>query len=362
MLTVLLTDAAFTGLIRTLRAGYGDDVRIVGLSTDENTAHLAFVDVFYLVPSHRDHLYINTLMQICRQEKVDVIFPIITDGLEDIAANAERIRAESGARVLISSLSSLRIANDKGNLYEFLKHCPDESLQKLVPLYFTADTKSSLFEDILALQAQGIVPCIKRRRGEDAAGFFLIDNDMDYSSMIYNGKVGKRISVDLLQKMLEQVPADQTIPDFLVSEYLPGEEWDVDVLCREGVLLSATTRRNISMYGGLTSVLETKDNPPLVEFCRAIVSVLGLSYIACISFRARADGTYCLLEINPRTMGNIYVSTLCGNNYVTMSIDLLYGKDVHPTKPKSGIRTALYYDQLRIDECEVKRIGNHEET
>ncbi len=355
MLTVLLTDAAFTGLIRALRSGYGDQVRIVGLSTDENTAHQALLDAFYIVPSHRNPTYMDTLIRISKAEHVDVIIPIITDGLEQLAEAAERIRIETNAKVLTSGSEILRTANDKGNLYAFLSASPIETLRNLVPLYRTAMTKSDLFYGIRHLQEQGVSVCIKRRRGEDAAGFFVIDPITDYSEYIFEGKIGNRISYGLLVKMLDNVSDTDTIPSFLISEYLPGEEWDVDVLCLDGKLLSATTRRNISMYGGLTSVLETRPHPLLIEYCRQMIDQLGLSFVACISFRARQDGSFCLLEINPRMMGNIFVSDLAGNNYAKMAIDLLLGQNISPSEPISGIRTALYYDQLRIDDCEAKK-------
>ena len=47
-------------------------------------------------------------------------------------------------------------------------------------------------------------------------------------------------------------------------------------------------------------------------------------------------------------MGNIYVSALAGNNYVKMAVDLLFGRTVQAVPPMTGIRTALYYDQLQI--------------
>ena len=355
MLTVLLTDAAFTGLIRCLRSGYGNHIRIIGFSTDENTAHQALLDAFYVVPSHRDPSYLEELIRIAKEENVDVIIPIITDGLEYLAAESERIFVESNAKVLTPSVEVLNISNDKGNLYAFLSTGPIEELRALVPLYRTAETKSDLFLGIQTLQEQGISVCIKRRRGEDAAGFFVIDSMTDYSEYILEGKIGKRISEALLAKMLERVTPEEIIPSFLISEYLPGEEWDVDVLCKNGELLSATTRRNISMYGGLTSVLETKPHPLLVKYARLIVEQLGLSYVACISFRARQDGSFCLLEINPRMMGNIFASTLAGNNYAKMAIDLLYNHEVYPAEPVAGVRTALYYDQLRIDDLVAKK-------
>jgi predicted ATP-grasp superfamily ATP-dependent carboligase len=135
----------------------------------------------------------------------------------------------------------------------------------------------------------------------------------------------------------------------MAVEYLPGEEWDCDVSLHERESDQHYDQKEYPHDGkGLTAVLEVAPNPELEGYCSQIVSLLGLSYIVCISFKGSLDGTFKLLEINPRVMGNILVSALAGNNYVRMAVDLLNGENVTPAPIEYGIRTALYYDQMRI--------------
>ena len=353
MFTVLLTDGAFTGLIRTLREAYPGDVRIVGLSTDSDTPHQAILDAFYVVSSHESPAYIEELIQIINAEHVTVVFPIVSEGLEILMQNETLVRERTGARILSSPLSSLQIANDKGLLYSYLKNSTDPLLSCLVPVFALANTKSALLSAVQCSRNSGKGTCIKRRRGEDAAGFWIIDDAADFASQLFYEEPKRLLSEKMLIEMLAGVQDEDKIPPYMVSEYLPGEEWDCDVLCYEGRLISVTTRINISMTGGLTAILEVRDNPLLAEYCDRIVSSLNLSYVVCISFRADAQGRFFLLEINPRVMGNIYVSALAGNNYVKMAIDLLNGKPVYPVTPVIGIRTALYFDQLLISPIQI---------
>lgn len=348
MITVLLTDGAFTGLIRTLREAYPGDVRIVGLATDSDTPHQAILDAFYVISSHEDSGYIDELIQILNNEHVDVIFPIISEGLEDLMENEALILKETGARILSSPLSALQIANDKGLLYTFLQNSSNPSLSSLAPDFRLADTKKSLFDAVDSMLNSGKKPCIKRRRGEDAAGFWIIDDQADYVSQLFYEAPQRLLSKKMLAEMLSGIGNDDPIPPYMVSEYLPGEEWDCDVLCFKGKIISVTTRINLSMTGGLTSLLEVREQSLLKACCENIVSALQLSYVVCISFRADACGRFFILEINPRIMGNIYVSALAGNNYVKMAVDLLYGRPVQAVSPTYGIKTALYYDQLLI--------------
>lgn len=356
MLTVLLTDGEFTGLIRTLRDAYNGEVRIAGLSSDPFFPHQALLDSYYIVPDVKDPSYMDTLISIIKKEKAEIIFPIVTEGLEDLMANEQRILRETGARILSSPYPAIRIANDKGLLYAHIAgECPE--LAGIVPQYILADTKGQLLDAIRRMEAGGRTACIKKRRGENAAGFWIIGKNIDYTALLFNESPSRFISKSVLSSMLQNLGDHDKIPPYMAIEYLPGEEWDCDVLCMNGNVISITARKNIRMNEGLTAVLEVAANPELERYCRRIVSLLALSYIVCISFKADVNGQYKLLEINPRVMGNIRVSALAGNNYVRMAIDLMNGKTAIPVPVEYGIRTSLYYDQMQIP-----NIRTNEET
>jgi len=350
--TVLLTDGEFTGLIRTLRDAYDGDIRIVGLSSDPFFPHQSLLDSYYIVPDCRDSSYMDTLLSIVKKEKAEIIFPIVTEGLEDLLANEQRILEETGAKILSSPYTAIRIANDKGLLYSYItEQCPE--LAPIVPLHRLAHSKEQLYHAIRHVEECGETACIKRRRGENAAGFWIIDEAADYADRLFNQSPSRFLSKSILASMLQNLNEDDAITPYMAVEYLPGEEWDCDVLCMNGNVISITTRKNIRMTEGLTSVLEVAPNPELEQYCRRIVSLLTLSYIVCISFRADRNGRFKLLEINPRIMGNILVSALAGNNYVRMAVDLLNGKNTEPAPIEYGIRTALYYDQMRIANARI---------
>jgi len=262
--------------------------------------------------------------------------------------NETLILEKTGARIISTPLPALYTANDKGLLYFFLTSCPDPLLVSIMPLFYPADTKAELFAAVRKIQSEGRTACIKRRRGENAIGFWVIDDTADYASLLFFRKPERVLSEKMLANMLKNVHDEDRIPGYVVCEYLSGEEWDCDVLCKNGILISVTTRISLCMDGGFTSVLEVRENPYLAKCCRHIVAALGLSYVVCISFRSDGAGHFFLLEINPRMMGNVYVSVLAGNNYAKMAIDLLGGKTVNPKPPKTGIKTAQISDQLLI--------------
>lgn len=346
MITVLLTDGEFTGLIRTLHLGYPQGIRIVGLSQNPYAAHQKMLDAFYPIVSHRIDGYFKHLIEIVKKENVHYIFPIVTDGLEACMEHSKEIEEKTGAKMISPPLSALRIANDKGKLYDFLKKVPE--LSSLVPDFTPVRTAKELLCAVESMENAKKIPCIKPCRSEDAGGFWKIEKELDPVPLLFQEPLSRRISGDYLRYLLRDTDKNKQIPPYLVSEYLPGEEWDCDILAYDGKLLSCTTRINLKMSGGLTALLEVRDHPELFSFCNKISEVLDLSYISCISFRKDTKENFRILEINPRVMGNILVPCLSGNNYPKMAIDLLERREIFPVKPIAGVRTAMYYDQMQI--------------
>lgn len=351
MHTVLLTDGEFTGLIRCLRDGCGDTVRIVLLSTDPYFAHQSMGDAYYIVKNFSHPDYINDLIEIIQIEKVDIILPIETLGMQRVLDAGEMIFESTGARILSSPSGAVALCNDKHAFYQELGR---SGFSDLVPCYAIANSADQLLDAVSDFIGRGIIPCIKRTAGENAEGFKIIIPKPGPDSFYPDGMQGDRMTVTALAEMLREYQSGVPFPAYMVCQYLPGKEWDCDVLSKDGTVLCITVRENIRMNGGLTAVLRTCRNPVLENLCSRITSLLNLSYVSCISFREDASRKPYLLEINPRMMGNIFVSSLSGNNYAKMALDLYDGLPVYPKTPIDGIITSMYYNQARIDPLSIE--------
>lgn len=346
MHTVLITDGEFTGLIRCLKEGCGESVRIVLLSMDPYFAHQSMGDSYFIVKNWDHPDYINDLIDIILKENVDIILPTETLGMERIIAAGEQILGATGARILSSPLEAVALCNNK---HDFYLKLTQSGFAELVPRYAVAHSAEELLSTVSNFHDEGIIPCIKRISGENAEGFKIVISKPDPSDFYPKGMPGDRITIAALAEMIGEYKADEMFPAYMVCKYLPGREWDCDILSMDGTALCITIRENIRMNGGLTAVLRTSQNALLESLCKKITSLFNLSYVSCISFREDSDGRPYLLEINPRMMGNIYVSSLSGNNYAKMALDLLDGRSVHPEIPVDGIITSMYYNQARID-------------
>ncbi|MBO4688485.1 MAG: ATP-grasp domain-containing protein, partial [Clostridiales bacterium] len=214
--------------------------------------------------------------------------------------------------------------------------------------HYTVHNREELLETIRSIEDDGISCVIKPVLGENRDGFLRIVSDKTYAKALSEGHASLLITRTILQNL----PDGLTFSDpFLIMPYLPGQEWDVDILADHGKILSITIRKNLGMLGGLSACTETAENPVLFGICRKILSALPLSGLLCISFKEDADGQLKLLEINPRAMGSIYVSTLAGNSLIDAFFLHLEHPDDLPSEPKitpPGRVISLFFDSLEV--------------
>ncbi len=344
MRTVLLTDGEFTGMIWALR-DYGD-VRIIGFVFSEYAAHREFLDASYIAPSWDDPEYVPFLEEIILKEKVDLVFPVVTKSLEFMASIAGKIKEHTGATVITSGEDLIRIANNKASLLDYLGS--KEGLSDIITPHYTAGNKEELISAIRFFEDAGTSCVMKPVRGENKDGFVRIVSDEEYEKAFLEGKAPRLMTVSILESMSGNAEYPEPM---IVMPYLPGQEWDVDILADSGRILSCTIRKNLGMFDGLSACTETSEDPKLLSICEKILGVLPLSQIFCISFKEDENGDPKLLEINPRAMGSINVSTLAGNSLVTAFFRYLDEPDSFSEQPEitpGGCVASLYYDILKL--------------
>lgn len=123
----------------------------------------------------------------------------------------------------------------------------------------------------------------------------------------------------------------KTCADLLVMPYLPGPEWSVDCLARDGELLRAIVRRK----GRGEQLID--DQPDIVAAVRRLTRHFRLENLFNVQFR-QAHGKPYLLEINPRMSGGLPLACESGLNLPLWAIRLAMGT-AHPEdipEPRTG--------------------------
>jgi carbamoyl-phosphate synthase large subunit len=190
--------------------------------------------------------------------------------------------------------------------------------------------------------------CVRRRVSRGAIGFRVIDDGPSRVRALLDENPGS-VLVSLAELVDTLRHADLFPSDYLVEEYLPGDEWDVDVLCREGQPVIVATRHNLAMTGGgaTHSVLTRSD--AITALSERIVAELELNAIVSLSFRHDDAGTPKLIEINPRIPSSILCAMGGGVNLVALAVRQALGESVAAREPASGGQFLRHYQSVVID-------------
>ena len=319
--TVLVTGGGAPGAAGIIKAiTKSGRYKVIAADARPVTVGKLLADDYVQIPAGNDVNFITRLLEVCLEKKVRIVLPLVTKELLPLAENRERFES-NGITVIVSNPSSLRIANNKCGLYDYFKDFD------FIPSYQRCATPDELFTAIEQFGFPAKPVCFKPCSSNGSRGFRILDNNKDRLDLLFNHKPDStHISLTELKTILQ----DQTIPELLVSEYLPGMEYSVDLFCIEGKLIIALPRKRIKMTGGISVEGEFEENAAIIAAARTIVEKTGLHGHIGLQFKEAEDKTLKLLEINPRLQGTSVSASGAGINLVLLGLDYACNKVLPP--------------------------------
>jgi carbamoyl-phosphate synthase large subunit len=344
--TVVLTGIGLDGgpdIIRALRADAALAARVVGLDIKAATASAYLCDSFHVVPRRDDPSYVSTVAEIARSEGARVIYPLPSFDQEIFAAARPDLERD-GFSVAVSPDEAVRVCNDKWLLYQRMR----ATFPEAVPERRRVADSDELVAAAMELGYPGRRVCVRRRVSRGAIGFRVIDDGPSrVGALLDQNPNSTLISLNELLDVLRH--ADPFPTDYLVEEYLPGDEWDVDVLCRHGEPIIVATRHNLAMRGGGATHSILTRSAVIESLSERIVADLELNAIVNLSFRHDEAGTAKLIEINPRIPSSVLCALGGGVNLVALAVRQALGEAVARTKPAWGGQFLLHCQSVVID-------------
>jgi hypothetical protein len=111
------------------------------------------------------------------------------------------------------------------------------------------------------------------------------------------------------------------VPDAIVCEYLPGEEYTVDCFSdRDKGVLFAGARRRVRIRNGISVNTVTLEIPEATIFANIIGRELKLHGAWFFQLKRDVDGRLALLEVAPRISGSMAAHRVMGINFPLLSI------------------------------------------
>ncbi len=298
--------AAAIGAIKSLRRG-GFRGRIVSTDADPLSPGLYLADAHYVLPLISDPLFFSKALEVIEKEQVTLIFA--TSGFDTLVYSQHKQELENrGVIVAISDFPTVENCVDKWQFYQ-LTH-------ERFPLPHTT------------LDPREVVtfPCfIKPIRGKGSRHTYLCQGNEELSRHLASRS------------------------DFLIQEYLPGEEYSIDVLCDLiGNPLVAVPRVRLATKEGISVKGKLVCDPEIQKMCMELARFLWLKGPSCMQMKRDHDGQMKFIEVNPRMGGGTIFSTLAGVNFATLLVDMASGRSVD-ISPFHELTILRYYEEIVLD-------------
>ena len=186
--------------------------------------------------------------------------------------------------------------------------------------------------------------CVKATDGNGSRGVRIVDRPHPDPDRFFNEKPNSAfISLDYLEKTLQ----GQSLPTLMVMEYLPGDEYSVDVLADQNGVRDIVCRRGLRVVSSIQTECVVERSPALEQACRDITHALGLQGVFGFDLKCRADGSPALMEINPRLTAGIVACAAAGCNLPYRALLLALGEPLPDTHIRYGtLMTRRYQEEF----------------
>lgn len=273
-------------------------VRVVGMDSDSRSVGFDLCDVSYLVPPPADPGYVERILAICRDEKVDAILPSAEEEILVLTKDA-RAFADKGVRLLCPEWNICFLCADKDQTYRYFNR-----VRIPMPERYDLPRSTAKF------------PCIvKPPMGRGGKGVFLVE---DWPELQW------RLTRD---------------PQLIVQEYIEGPQCAADVLIDwDGTILSLVTRQRYLMQAGSMTKGITRADPEIVPYIERIVADLKLVGPVMIEYIRGPEGPR-FIEINTRFGGGGGALSIAADPTIIPNlIRMITGE---PREPSKGFTVGL---------------------
>jgi carbamoyl-phosphate synthase large subunit len=339
-ITVLVTGCGAPGIKGTLysleKNFDGRKIRTVGTDIREDAVGSYLCNRFFKISKPSSENYLSQLLNICKKEQVNVLLPQNTSELLILAEHKNEFE-RSGTVIAVSDKNAIDVANDKSNLLSAA-----QEVGVPVPRFYLADNKDELLDYAQLLGWPQMRVVVKPPVSNGMRGLRIIDESIDRKKMFYQEKpshVYMKMK-DLLEILGESFPALQ------VTEYLPGEEYTVDLLSAGKLTIVPRSRDRIA--SGITFDGTVKYNRDIIDFSEKLSKKIGLKYAFGFQFKLDDRGRARLLESNPRIQGTMVLATFAGANVIYGAVKHALREDIPEFEISWGTRILRYWGGLGI--------------
>lgn len=281
------------------------ELKIYGADMAGTAPALAYCDYARRVVAMKDPAYIDNLIEICKEDKIDLLIPTIDTDLMILSENRDRF-SHIGTRVMISAPDKIKICRDKNNTSQFFTEC---GLYAPMPVNDWKEYKSEY------------PAFIKPKDGSSSIDAFKVENEEELE--IYASQV----------------------EDYIIQPFVSGKEYTIDVFCDwDGNPVSIVPRERIQIRAGEVLKTQIFMDQTMIEESKALCKAFKPCGPMTVQLIRDDEGVDWFIEINPRYGGGAPLSMKAGARSAEAILRLLDNEGVGDYQISDG---AIYsrFDQ-----------------
>lgn len=265
------------------------ELKIYGVDMVGTAPALAYCDYTRKVVAMKDAKYIDDLISICKEDKIDLVIPTIDTDLLTLAENKDKFEA-IGSRVMISASDKISICRDKNKTSQFFVDC---GLHAPMPVNDWKEYKA------------GYPAFIKPKDGSSSINAFKVENAEELE--LYAGQV----------------------EDYIIQPFVSGKEYTIDIFCDfDGNPIFITPRKRLQIRAGEVLKTQICMDQIMIEESKKLCEFFKPCGPMTVQLIRDDKGIDWFIEINPRFGGGAPLSMKAGARSAEVSLKLLNGEKV----------------------------------
>jgi carbamoyl-phosphate synthase large subunit len=317
-LRILVTGAGGPAAIAAMKSLRAEpSVELLAADMDPWAAGLYLVppEARTLLPAGTAPDFVDTLLIRCMTLEVDVVLPTVDAELRPLAHARDKFAA-AGVSLLLAEAEALEIILDKLTL---ATHCAGVVR---VP-------RTELFGPALDPGSWTYPAIVKPRTGSGSRGIHIVGSAAELAAM-------------------------ERSPGLIVQDFLPGEEYSVDVLADiNGHVIASVPRVRARVDSGVSVGGRTVHDPEIEYFGRAVARATGVTFVANVQCKRDRDGSPALLEVNPRIPGTLGLTIAAGVDMPRLALHALLGQRLPAHLDFRELAVVRFLDECFIDPADV---------
>ncbi len=289
---------------------------------DALNATKAFVDAFVQLPAASSPGFAKACLEAARRLQIDLFIPLIVER-EFLPLDAIRSAfGDIGCRLWVPDREVVAKTSDKLAFAHLLRELE-------IP-------GPATFEFIEGFVPERFPVYLKPREGSGSVGTMRVES----TQTLFEAARGRA--------------------NLIVQEAVEGSEFTVDCFAAEpGRVVAAVPRERIAIKAGVSVKGRTYHHAEIERIAATVVEKSGIVGPANVQGILENDGTFSIIEMNPRFSGTLALTTAAGINFASLLLDVVEGKPIQDLRGRhrANVTMVRYWSEVFEEPGVAPRAG-----